>query len=100
MLEPEVCKARRQKFTEFGSQGSQRSWHLRIVETRSQFVARSDVDLDLPRFLPIRRNLQDRGTTQAAMGDQHLLAELLPVARTADFAGNAPHIPPPTPLTS
>src|SRR5580698_1237717 len=46
---------------------------------------RGEVDVDGLRRLPVRRNLQDGGPTEAAMRDQHLLAKALAADGCGDF---------------
>src|SRR5580692_680176 len=59
------------------------------MEDCRHFGAGGEVDADLMRLFPVRRNLQDCGAAQAAMRDQHLFAEPLSVTRGDDFGGNA-----------
>ena len=69
--------------------GRERAGCSEVVEDCRQLARWGEVDCDRVRLLPVRRNLQDRGTAQAAMRDQHFLAELLSVAGGDDFGGDA-----------
>ena len=46
--------------------------------------------------LPVRRNLQDRRPADAAVGDEHEVAEALPIATCFDWQGYAAEILPVT----
>ena len=66
----------------------------RNVAVRSRVRARDRCwsACEILHSLPVGRNLQDRGTAQAAMRDQHLLAKLLAAAGGDDFGGNSGEI--------
>src|SRR5205823_13570040 len=53
-----------------------------LPQSREYFAIRRKVDRNRLRCIPVRRDLQDRRTTQPAMRDQYLLAELLRIDRS------------------
>src|SRR5712671_92312 len=88
-VQPTVGETLRKKFAHFSAQGSYISWGLGIVKRRSDISARRKINEDWQRLLPVGRNLQDRWTTQAAMGDEHLFVEVLPIERRHYIGGNS-----------
>src|SRR5205807_8773793 len=80
-VQPTVGEALRKKCAHFSAQGSYISWGLGIVKCRCDISARRKIHENWQRLLPVGRNLQDRWTTQAAMRDEHLFAEVLPIER-------------------
>src|ERR1700757_2670936 len=82
----------RQDLAQFGTKSSERARRLGIAEGGGQVSFRSQIDLQRFRLVPVRRNLQNRGTAKAAMRDQHLLTKLLAVTGSDDLGGNSGQI--------
>src|SRR5579872_767689 len=59
------------------------------MKNRGDGAIGGEVENDGLRWLPIRRNLQDRRATQTTMGDEHLFAELCAIAGGCDFCRDA-----------
>src|SRR5579862_447285 len=59
------------------------------MKNRGDGAIGREIENDGLRWLPIRRNLQDRRATQATMGDEHLFAELCAIAGGCDFCRDA-----------
>src|SRR5580700_5577565 len=87
-FQPAVRHSVGQDIPKSRSQSRHSSRCLRIAEDRGECASRSQVNPDLTWFFPVRRNLQDHGAAEAAMGDQHFFPELLPVARGDHVGGN------------
>src|SRR4030088_1671216 len=88
-VQPTARETLRKKGAHFGAQGSNISWSLGIVKCRSDISAGRKINENWQRLLPVGRNLQDCWTTQAAMRDEHLFAEVLPVERRHYIGGNS-----------
>src|SRR6266853_6254966 len=88
-VQPTVRETLRKKCAHFRAQGAYISWSLGIVKCRSDISAGCKINENGQRLLPVGRNLQDRWATQAAMGDEHLFAEVLPIERRDYIGGNS-----------
>src|SRR6185312_12468650 len=93
LVKPLVDESRRENFAEFRFQGSQRAGKFGIGESGGKFVAGSDVERNAGVGFPIRRNLQDGGAAESAMGEEHFFAEAGSGARIMaacfDFGGES-----------
>src|ERR1700730_13751358 len=87
-VQPTVGETLRKESAHFSAQGSHISWGLGIVKCRSDISTRRKINENWQRLLPVGRNLQDRRATQAAMREEHLFAELLPIERGHYIGGN------------
>src|SRR4029077_258995 len=56
---------------------------------RRDISARRKINKNWQRLFPVGRNLQDRRATQAAMRDEHLFAEVLPIERRQHIGRNS-----------
>src|SRR4029077_11787622 len=88
-VQPAVGETLWKKCAHFSAQGSYISWGLGIAKCRCDIPARRKINENWQRLLPVGRNLQDRWTTQAAMRDEHLFAEPLPIERRHYIGGNS-----------
>src|SRR5882762_8151419 len=88
-VQPTVGETLRKKCAHFSPQGSDISWGLGIVKCRCDISAGRKINENWQRLLPVGRDLQDRWTTQAAMREEHLFPEALPIERRHYIGGNS-----------
>src|SRR5215471_10481413 len=94
MFQPAVSQTLRESGTraEHGLQCGKIATSRPIEPWRRNQPLGSQVNGDRLSILPIGRDLQDRRTTESAVSDQHLLAELLPARGDDDIRGYATEV--------
>ena len=85
-FQPTVGEAMRQKLPQFCSQRGEISRRFWITKCRGDLVIGGEVEKNGLWIFPVGGDLQNCGTAEAAMRDQHFFAELLAAARHNHFS--------------
>src|SRR5262249_54375490 len=76
-------------FLQCGAQCAEISRAGGFTQGKGYILIGGEIDLDWFSVLPVGGNLENGRTTQAQMGEQHLLAEVWLTERSADGEGNS-----------
>src|ERR1700678_1871578 len=82
----------RQELSKLSSEHVSISRSVGIAERGGDLASGNEIDQNGLRLFPVGRNLQNRGTAQSAMRDQHLLLKLLTFTGSNNSGGNAGQI--------